>query len=366
MHDRAPHAPSRTLRVAAIACVAGVGGFFGPACGLGDKAELERRITSAPARLEGTVVSGTIAVESRLTKVPAGVNALAAAAPPGTPGTPATAGVGTGFPPDGVSIGTRAVRFLLDAAGSRAALLDAAPDAPPDPTVVFDDLVLYGRRGGVPADDARPWVRLDLGDLGESAGELDPLDGEGVNAVYALHPAVLTDLVGGTLTGSIERRDDPALEAGLTSYDVNISIRKALRDTRRSRYPEARRNAVEELLRLLGVAGDLHPGEVTLDADGRIRRFRLVLRQEPQPKVEFRMIVSVEVEPEAPPDGAAFAPPSSEQVLGVDSVLRFTSTVVATGEDEQAGEGEPSGEGDGESGQPPDGATTSPTPGAVP
>jgi hypothetical protein len=177
------------------------------------------------------------------------------------------------------------------------------------------------------------------------------MDGAAVNAIYAMPPALLLDLAGGVLTGSIEERSGAAeLEGAASRYDVNVSLRKALRDTRRDRYPEHRREEVEDLFRLLGVVGDLHPGEVWLDAEGRIRRFRIELRQEPQRKVEFRLVFSVDVVP-APPDPAVedeFRRPAIEEVLGVDSVLRFTSTVVATGDGD--GEEEGNGDGDGNSG----------------
>jgi hypothetical protein len=302
-----------------------------PACGLGDKARLEDRITSAPARTEGRIVAGTMTVESRLTKLPAGVKALVGGISFGdTEGGPGTT---VGFPPEGVPFGVTQVGFSLDLRHSRATL---SPTDSTTPQVVFDDLVLYGRRGGVPADDARPWVRLALDHVDDTAGELDPLDGAAVNAIYAIHPAVIADLAGGTLTGSIERRDDEPLEPGTTHYDVNVSVRKALQDTRRSRYPEDRREAVEELLRLLGVVGDLHRGQVWLDRDGHLRRFRIELRQEPQRKVEFRLIVQLDLPPAGSPPGAdAFRTPSVDEVLGVDSVLRFTSTVVATGAKEE-------------------------------
>lgn len=355
MHHRAGHAPRRAWSAGAVALVAGA--LVAPACGLGDKARVEQRITSSPARYEGTIVSGTITVESRLVKLPAGVGAVGAAggpAPPAPPGSPAPASTPT-LPREGLSLGTRGVRFLLDVATSRAALLDAEGTPPSnEPKVVFDDLVLYGRRGGVPADDARPWVQLDLDALDDTAGALDPLDGKALDAVYALHPALLADLVAGTLTGSIRARGVAAGGEGTTHYAVNVSIRKALQDTRRARYPEDRRESVEELLRLLGVAGDLHPGDVWLDAEGRIRRFRIELLQEPQRKVQFRMIVTVEVDAAAADQSAdRFRPPEVDQVLGVDSVLRFTSTVAATGD--EGPEGEEGGD------EPPD-ATTGETP----
>jgi hypothetical protein len=330
MGSRASLAPRGTWSATAIAVLAAVAALLTSACGLGDKARLEDRITGAPARLEGSVVAGTVTVESRLTDVPAGVSATFAGAAPPDAGGPAPT-----FPKGGVSFGQESAGFVLDLAGFRAALLTpATAEQAPAPVVLFDDLVLYGRRGGIPLDDARPWVRLDLDDVEEGAGALDPLDGAGTAALAAIHPALLVDLAAGTLTGSIERRDvgaaDAALAPGTTRYAVNVSVRKALQDTRRSRYPEQRREAVEELLRLLGVVGDLHPGEVWLDEDGRLRRFRVELRQEPQRKIEFRMIVSVDLPPV--PDGTTPTVgdvPGVEQVLGVDSVLRFTSTVTA-------------------------------------
>ena len=316
--------------------------LLGPACGLGDKARLEDRITSAPARLEGSIVAGTLSVESRLVDVPAGVGVSAFGASfGGANGEPTT------FPRGGVSFGLATAPFVLDLASSRATLLKpAAADPQPAsaaPAVIFDDLVLYGRRGGVPADDARPWVRLDLDDIDDTAGELDPIDGAAAAAIFALHPALVTDLVAGALTGSIERRkldpDDASLAPDTTRYGINVSVRKALQETRRSRYPEDRRASVEELLRLLGVKGDLHPAEVWLDADGGLRRFRVELHQEPQRKVKFRLLVGVDLPPVA--DGETpevLTAPGVDQVLGVDSVLRFTSTVAATGaaEDEPA------------------------------
>ena len=331
-----------------MALVAAAGVLLGPACGLGDKARLEDRITAAPGRLEGTVIAGTMSVESRLASVPAGVSALGVGfgAPPAADG-----GDPPPFPAEGVSLGQSSVVFVLDLATSRATLLTAGDAAaqPPEPVVVFDDLVLYGRRGGIPLDDARPWVRLDLDRIEETAGELDPLDGAGPTAIYALNPALLTDLVAGALTGSIEPRelaaDDPSLPPDTTRYGINVSVRKALEDTRRARYPEDRRDAIEQLLQLLGVVGDLHPGEVWLDADGRIRRFRIEFGQEPQRKVKFRMIVSVDLPPVAGGAVPALAEaPGVDQVLGVDSVLRFTSTVVATGTAEPESAPEPAPE----------------------
>lgn len=332
MRHRAGHGIG-THRAATLGVIAAT--VLLAACGLGDKAALEERITAAPERFDATVVAGTMTVESRLAKVPAG-------SAPGAAGAVAALGGGsTGeapkFPEEGISFGTVTVGFALDLGASRAVLTAAGAPAT-EPTVLLDDLDFYGRRGGVPADDARPWVRFDLDHLDDTAGELDPFD-RGLDAVWALHPAVVTDLVAGTLTGSIETAPpaaDPAADAvngvPTTHYEVNVSLDKAFSDIRRSRYPEDRREMVDDLLQLLGIDGDLHPADVWLDADGRVRRFRVELTQEPIRQVEFRLVVTLEFTEVGAGPALAVTPPGPDLVLGVDSVVRFVRTVAATGD----------------------------------
>lgn len=294
-------------------------------CGLGERADLEQHITGAPARAEGRTVSGAITVESRFVEGPA--------AGAGGIGVPAGA-EDFEIPEGGFAFGSEAVHFTMDLATSRAALSRSAGEAP---FVYIDDLVLYGRRRGVPDDDARPWVRLDLDDLNAGSGELDPFGENTVQAITALHPAVVTDLVGGSLTGSIETREQEQV-AGVaaTRYEVNVSIDKALSNTRRSRYPEKRREIVEELIELLGIDGDLHAAEIWIDDDGLLRRFSVALVQRPAPRIKFALVVTVDYETY---DGTfTDALPSPQEVLTVDTVLRFIGVVGAAPTDEESGD----------------------------
>jgi len=298
-----------------------------PACGLGERAALEERITRAPARGEGQAVAGTITVESRFVEGP-------------SPGETAGLNLPAGaedfeIPEGGVTRGADTVAFEMDLRRSRAALWREDADTP---FVVADDLVLFGRRAGVPEDDARPWVRLDLEDLDVGAGELDPFAENVVHAIAALHPAVITDLVAGTLTGSIKTRGQEAIGGvETTRYEVNISVDKALGDVRRRRYPEERREVVDELLELLGIDGNLHAAEVWLDDDGVLRRFSVSLTQRPMTRIEFALVVTIDYEHY----GGSFEPdpPTPQEVLSVDTLVRFIGVVgggAGTGDEEPA------------------------------
>lgn len=287
------------------------------ACGIGDKAELEELITGAPERFGSENVRGVLRVESRLLEAPTGAGIGGAAAPAG--------GQRPELPEDGLPLQSAQRAFSVDVAASRASL---TPEGGSRPTVLIEDLVWFGRRAGVPDDDARPWARLDLADLAEDAGEIQPFSEQAAAAIAALHPAIVIDLAAGALTGSIERLGAETV-AGVetTRYGANFAIDKALGDVRRRRYPEDRRERVDELVELLGIDGEVHPGEVWLDADGRIRRLTLRLVQRPATRVELAMVVTLEV---TEIGGAYLAePPTPQQVLSVDSVVRFVTTVGA-------------------------------------
>jgi hypothetical protein len=288
-------------------------------CGLGERAALEDDITTAPRRADRGMVAGTMTVESRFVEGPA----------PSSGGVNLPAGAEDfELPEGGVVLGTDTVRYEMDLASSRAALLRAQDD---EPYVLMDDLVLFGRRHGVPEDDARPWVRLDLEDLDVGGGEIDPFAEQSVQAIAAVHPALITDLVAGSLTGSIETRDRVEISGvETTHYSVNISIDKALGDKRRSRYPEERREAIDELIEVLGVEGNLHAADVWIDDDGLLRRFSVSLTQRPATRIEFALAVTVDYETY----GGEYARelPTPEEVLSVDTVIRFIGVVGADGD----------------------------------
>lgn len=313
VQERGRHRTSSAV-VGTVALLAGFALVAG-ACGLGDKAGLEDLITGAPARLDDQVVRGTLSVESRFIEAPVGGGT-------GGFGAPAAPTDQFEIPEGGLPYGDDARQFVLDLGSNRSALSqgDAAP------SVIFDDVISFGRRGGVPADDARPWVRLDLADVGDGSGEVAVLTGEAASSVVAIPPSLIVDLAAGALTGSIETVGTEDLDGvETTHYRVNVSIEKALEDVRRSRYPEDRRELIERFIELLGVDGDVHAAEVWLDTDGGLRRFSVALTQRPVIKVEFALVVTVDITE----IGGTYdvAEPTPEQVLSVDSVVRFITTV---------------------------------------
>lgn len=309
---------TRGGRRRAVAALAGLALLAG-GCGLGARAELEDRITSAPRRADRGSVAGTMTIEIRFVEGPAAGGGI---------GVPAGA-EDFEMPEGGMVLGTDAVRFEMDLGTSRAALLREGSDSP---FVYMDDLVMYGRRSGVPDDDARPWVRLDLEDLDEGGGELNPFGENVVQAIAALHPALITDLAAGSLTGSIHARGrDDIAGVRTTRYDVNISIDKALGDKRRARYPEDRREVIDQLIEVLGVDGNLHPASVWIDDEGLLRRFSVSLTQHPATRVEFALAVTMDYETY----GGTYEDhlPTPQEVLTVDTVLRFIGVVGAPAEE---------------------------------
>lgn len=284
-------------------------------CGLGQRSSFADRIIAAPARAEAGAVSGVITVESRFRQAPPGALTGAGFAPASLSAAP-------GGPAPGTILASGQARFSMDLRASSATLTKEGSE---QPFAVVDDLVFYGRRHGVPSDDARPWVRLDLARVSEGAGALNPIDGD-VGALAAVHPAVITDLAAGVLTGSVENhgRDD-SLGVPTTRFTANVAVDKALTDTRRDRYPEERREHVEELLRLLGVDGEVHPAEIWLDDRGRLRRFKVELMQRPLKKVEFGLVVTVDYHDYSGEHQSAV--PSAQEILTVDTVVRFVRTV---------------------------------------
>lgn len=311
--------------VAAVALAAG-------ACGLGERAELEDVITGAPARADDGLVAGTITVEARF------VDGPDPASSGGTGGIVLPAGAEDfQLPEGGFTFETDSVGFEMDLATSRAALTRAGADAP---FVYMDDFVFYGRRSGVPEDDARPWIRLDVDDVEPDGGELDPF-GRAVDAIATLHPAIVTDLAAGSLTGSIKERGRGKMNGvDATHYEVNVSIDKAFGDKRRKRYPEDRRETVDELIEVLGIDGNIHGADVWIDDEGRLRRFSVSLTQRPATRIEFALVVTIDYQTY----GGSYVQdlPTPEQVLTVDTVLRFMGTVASTGEESGGDPVEPS------------------------
>lgn len=295
---RSERSGRRLLVVAAAAAVAALtpAGFAG--CGLGDRAaRAERLIDSVDLLAEAGTAVGSVVVTLTLLE-----------APPAAEGA-VRGGSFAGQPSD----------VIVDVAGRRAALGPA--DAP---THLFDGLVAYGRRLDAAEGDARPWMKVDLEEVTEGSVSAERLAPEAIR--NALNPSFLVDLIAGALSGSVEEVGSKDLRGERTTrYDANFDVDKTLHDTRRRRYPEREREALDDVLKLLDVSGRVFPGSVWLDAQGRPRRFQVGLRVSPQPGFVLELRLDLELHSV----GGAVMPgrPTDLELLETDSLGAYLFAV---------------------------------------
>ena len=254
-------------------------------CGLGDRqADADAIIDAADAAFaEGSAI-GSLSTSMRFVRVPDGADQILG----GLSGSGAGA---AGEADDANPIAQLqeaqqaaaeqafTVNVALDLRNDRASV--ALPNKPDAAFAVYSGLVSYGRRWSAGPRDARPWVRVDGADINEG-DEIDPIEDAPAFFAFAINPVLLVDLLGGPLAGSVEDLGPDEIDGvATTHYAANFDIEKALHDTRRKRFPEDRREAFRDVLDVLAVSGDIHPGEVWLDDEGRPRRFTLNLKEEP-------------------------------------------------------------------------------------
>jgi len=273
-------------------------------CGLGDKAHLASEIIGGVDHLENAgSAHGTLTLSLRLLDVPAEA-ATFTRAKTGLLGAP--------------------IAMAVNLAQKRATLGPAD-----DPQFQFSGLTSYGRRVDAAQGDARPWMRIDLAALsaGDQKVNFTRLAPEA--ARNALNPTFLMDLIAGALTGSIKQIRASEVIDGVTTtpYSANFDIEKVLHDTRRDRYPEDDRVAIEKELDLLGVSGRVFPGTVWLDRDGVPRRFRVGLRISPRRGFVFEVSVDLRISA----FGVRGQPrlPSELEVLETDSLGIYLQAVTA-------------------------------------
>lgn len=302
----ATHVSRGRVVIAALVLLAG--------CGLGDKQhQADAIVDAADLAFDAGTATGTLSAAMRFERLPDG----------------ATVSLG-GLGGDAAMTQVEQL-FTLDTAidldGDRATLTVPGKD---QPFAVFDGLAAFGRRWNAGERDARPWVRVDLFDLAEG-DELDLTGGNDIPtfATVALNPVLLLDLVAGPLTGSVEKVGTEQI-AGVdtTRYSANFDIDKALRDTREDRYPEDRREAVEELLDVFHVAGGIHEGDVWLDGDGRVRRFELRLKEEPVSRFEIEHRVVLEITEYG--GEVDVAVPTPREIVDIRSVVQLIRATVPT------------------------------------
>lgn len=274
---------------AAIAALALV-----PACGLGEKEGFADRVTAAPGlAIAEHTVKGTLTASMRIAEAPFEMTPEQAA--------------------QHLDVATT---FVADLAAHRSVLEEQH--------LVHDDLVLHLRRADAEEGDARPWLTLDLDDLGEDAGmpfsNSDPV--RMPYTVFAVPPTVLVDLIAGALTGSLESLGDESIDdTPVRGYRANFDLDKMLTDTREDDYDEARRDAVERTFDTLDISETIHPGRVWLDDEGRPRRFEVTFDASPRRKWTFAITVTLDLV-EWGVD-AAFAPPHEEETIHISSITRL-------------------------------------------
>ena len=300
----------RTLAARAFAWAVGaIAISLLPACGLGDKqAMADRVIEAVDDTVAAGTATGTVGVTAEVVKVPAAMAALAD-----------QQGADFALPPR-----SKEVTFpvVLDMAAAQAQLLDGE-----EPFEVFDDLAIYGLRQTAADNDARPWARVDLDELGEGEAEIDPQQDAPIIAVNAISPTLLVDLAAGALTGSLEDRGTEDI-AGVqaTRYDANFDLDKTTQDTREDRYDEKRREAVESLFDVLTVKGRVHPGSVWLDGEGRLRQF--VLRLQTEPEIDSVIEVALRLTLDEVGAPVTIAVPGQRDWLEVSNMVGFLRTVM--------------------------------------
>jgi hypothetical protein len=282
-------------------------------CGLGDKQHRADAIIDSVDRLfDARTAVGTLGLRVGVVKVPdvgrQAENAQRAGPRPGP-------GVGELSPPLVAGV-------ALDFAHRRAVVARGERNAE-----IFDDQDYYGTRVGISERDARPWLRLRLSDLEEGNGEIRVPDDSPLALGAAVNPIVLIDLAAGALAGSIERGvPDKVGDVPVTRYRARFDVEKTLDNTREDSYPEDQRDAIDTLFSLLTIKGTVNEGTAWLDAQGRLRRFRLLLRASRQRDLVFGVEFDLRLLVLGKPVDVKV--PDDTSILEADSVVAFLRSTV--------------------------------------
>ncbi|HYZ91549.1 MAG TPA: hypothetical protein VFA34_04035 [Actinomycetota bacterium] len=154
------------------------------------------------------------------------------------------------------------------------------------PIVVFDDLVAYLPRSesSRAAGGKQHWTYFDF--KREPSVDVDDLDRRRAVGAGLISPALAVEILGGVLTGSIERVGvEKAAGERATHYKARFSQDAVAREMD----DEDRREGLLRVFESLGVKEDVFPGEVWLDSDGVVRRILFVLRQQKDRVNAFEM-----------------------------------------------------------------------------
>jgi hypothetical protein len=279
-------------------------------CSLGERqAQADRIIAAVDLLDDAAALLGTLSAQVRVIRLPdaAGVMGLDADDVLGA----------------GASAGSAAAEVVIEPATRRAALATAERGR----FEIFDGDAVYGRRYDAQANEARPWLVLDLGDIGDGV-ELDLTADPPALVMNALSPVLLVDLIAGVLAGSVrEVGADDVGGVATVHYEANFDIDKSVHDTRESRYDEDRREALDDLLDLLGADGRVHAGDVWLDDEGRPRRFVLNFVVSPQRGFEVAVDLDLTLTGFGPV-GEPIAVPEDRELVQLESLVAFLRSIV--------------------------------------
>jgi hypothetical protein len=294
-------------RALAVTCAASLA--LG-ACSLGERQAQADRIIAAVELVDADeALLGTLSAQVRVVRLPdaAGVMGLDAEDVLG----------------EGASVGSAIAEVVIEPATRRAALATAERGR----FQVFDGDAIYGRRYDAQPNEARPWLVVELDDIGDGV-ELDLTADPATLVMNALSPVLLVDLIAGVLAGSVrEIGPDEVAGVATTHYEANFDIDKSIHDTRESRYDEDRRESLEDLLDLLGADGRVHAGDVWLDADGRPRRYFLSFVVSPQRGFEVAVDLDLTLTGYGPV-GPPIAVPEDRELVQLESLVAFLRSIV--------------------------------------
>ena len=299
-------------------CAIGLVALALPACGLGDKQHrADAIIDSTKAAFAQHSALGTISVSMKFLRIPDGAGAVL-----GNAGGGGSSASGAQAQQQIEQTFKTVVALDLDHDQGRGAV----PSHPTAPFAIYDDLVSFGRRWSASPRDARPWVRVDSNDL-TNGEKLDPIQDIPTFATFALNPVLLVDLIAGPLAGSVKTLGTEKVgDVATTHYQANFDFDKVMRNTRRSRFPEDRRKAIEDVLDVLAVSGKVHEGDVWIDAKGLPRQFTLRLKEEPIKHFEIEHTITLDLSSFG--EDATQTIPTARERIDVRSVVQFLRATI--------------------------------------
>lgn len=184
------------------------------------------------------------------------------------------------------------------------------------PLMVFDDEILYVRRLGADPGE-RTWAKLDLAEVGDLD---DPLIGFNI-----INPVLWVELLGGALTGSVERMGEDEGPDGeqLVRYRANFDREKAFRDE----FDDDEFQRLIERFELMGITDIVIPGQVWLDEDGLPRRIVYRAAQRVDRNNAFALVLAFQLSGYG--GEAAIELPDPDETVEVEGILQLINELGA-------------------------------------